>query len=74
MHLMQRKNLSSLRSTISLKSPWRRREKKEGGNFFLAAPVPTPAENEKNIGATISIGREIWCLPYAGFFILIPTG
>ena len=24
------------------------------------------------LGATIRIGREIRCLPYAGFFILIP--
>ena len=23
--------------------------------------------NGKNTGATIRIGREIWCLPYAGF-------
>ena len=32
---------------------------------MLSAPLSTPAE--KNIGATIRIGREIWCLPYAGF-------
>ena len=25
------------------------------------------ASGNKNIGATIRIGREIWCLPYAGF-------
>ena len=23
------------------------------------------------IGASICIGREIWCLPYAGFFMMI---
>ena len=32
---------------------------------MLSAPVATPGG--KNIGATIRIGREIWCLPYAGF-------
>ena len=35
-------------------------------NKMLSAPVETPAE--KNIGATIRIGREIQCLPYKGFF------
>ena len=36
---------------------------------LLAAPMGTPAE--KNcIGAIIRIGREIQCLPYAGFFSL----
>ena len=34
---------------------------------MLTAPFLTPAET-KNIGATIRIVREIWCLPYAGFF------
>jgi hypothetical protein len=27
------------------------------------------ASGPKNICATISIGREIWCLPCAGFFL-----
>ena len=27
-------------------------------------------EEETNIGATIRMGREILCLPYAGFFFL----
>ena len=27
------------------------------------------ASRNKNIGATIRIGREIWCLLYAGFFL-----
>ena len=37
----------------------------------LAAPLPTPAENEqKSIDDTTPIGREIRCLPYAGFFLL----
>ena len=32
-------------------------------------PLAKPAERRrKSIGATIRIGREIWCLPYAGFF------
>ena len=26
------------------------------------------ASRNKNVGATIRIGREFWCLPYAGFF------
>ena len=26
------------------------------------------ASGNKNIGATIRIGQEIWCVPYAGFF------
>ena len=38
------------------------RSKKE----ILSAPLLTPAE--KNLGATIRIVQEIWCLPYAGFF------
>ena len=33
-------------------------------------PLTTPAK-KKNIGATIRIGQEIWCLPYAVFFLLI---
>ena len=33
------------------------------GRFFGAS-------GNKNIGATISIGREIPCLSYAGFFIV----
>ena len=41
----------------------------------------SPKEEEKSlyvffcVGASISIGREIWCLPYAGFFSLyqLPT-
>ena len=39
----------------------------------------SPKEEEKSlyvlfcIGASISIGREIRCLPYAGFFLLIST-
>ena len=28
------------------------------------------ASGNKNIGAAIRIGREIWCLPYAEFFLL----
>ena len=35
---------------------------------MLSAPLATPAER-KNIGATISIGREIWCLLFAGFLL-----
>ena len=34
--------------------------KKKGGRaIFLVAPFATPAENEKNIGATIHIGRDM---------------
>ena len=33
----------------------------------MSLPLSTPAE-KKNLGATICIGREIRCLPYAGFF------
>ena len=29
------------------------------------------ASENKNIGDTIRIGREIWCLPYVRFFILL---
>jgi hypothetical protein len=36
----------------------------------LKAPSWTPAE--KNIDATIRIGQEIRCLPYARFYLLIP--
>ena len=38
-------------------------------NKMLSAPFLTPAET-KNTGATIRIGQEIWCLPYAGFFTM----
>ena len=37
----------------------------------------SPKEEEKSlyvffcVGASISIGQEIWCLPYAGFFLEI---
>ena len=37
---------------------------------MLSAPVATPG-GKKIIGATIRIGREIRCLPYAGFFYLL---
>ena len=43
-----------------------------GGNLTvtvtvtISAPLSTPVE--QYIGATIRIGREIRCLPYAGFF------
>ena len=36
--------------------------KKKSYQFFFLTPAET-----KNIGATIRIGREILCLPYAGF-------
>ena len=29
------------------------------------------AREKKSIGATIRIGREIGCLPYAGFFVKV---
>ena len=32
--------------------------------FFFFLPLPP----QKNIGPMIRIGREIQCLPYAGFF------
>ena len=35
---------------------------------MLSAPFLMPAETTK-IWAIIRIGQEIWCLPYAGFFI-----
>ena len=35
---------------------------------IVSASVATPA-GKKSIGATIRIGREIWCLPYAEFFL-----
>ena len=34
---------------------------------MLSVPVKTPVE--KSIDAIIRIGQEIWCLPYAGFFL-----
>ena len=37
----------------------------EGGKKMLLAPLWT--QEEKNICATICIGREIWCLLYSGF-------
>ena len=42
------------------------REEGRGGAPMAAAPLSTPAG--KNLGATTRIGREIWCLPYVGFF------
>ena len=36
---------------------------------MLSAPLSTPAE--KNLGATIRMGREIRCLLYAGFFFIL---
>ena len=39
-------------------------------NGSLPTPPISPffdANGNKNIGATIRIGREIWYLPYAGF-------
>ena len=39
-----------------------------GAKKLLLASFLTPAET-KNIGATIRISQEIWCLPYAGFFL-----
>ena len=52
----------------------RKEEKKEGGDFlffllifFVCLKAPwQPLQN--CIGPTIRIGREIRCLPYAGFF------
>ena len=37
---------------------------------MLTVPLKTPAQ--KNISGTIRIGREIWCLQYAGFFFIQP--
>ena len=42
---------------------------------FSTVLTKSPKEEEKSlyffcIGASISIGREIWCLPYAGFFLI----
>ena len=36
-----------------------------GGFFWGKKMLSAP---NKNIGANIRIGRESWCLPYAGFF------
>ena len=45
----------------------------EGGDdFFCKKNAISPffdASGNGNIGATIRIGLEIWCLPYAGFFL-----
>ena len=39
-----------------------------GAIFVVVAIRPfLDASGNKNIGATIRIGRGIWCLPYAGF-------
>ena len=38
--------------------------------FFFALSPFFDASRNKNIGATIRIGQDIPCLPYAGFFIL----
>ena len=37
----------------------------------LAVPLTTPAK-KKSISATIRIGQEIGCLPYAGFSLNQP--
>ena len=41
--------------------------------FFFAKKIDISpffdASGNINIGASIRIGREIWCLPYAGFFL-----
>jgi hypothetical protein len=37
---------------------------------MLLAPF-LDARGNKNIGATIRIGQEIWCLPYEGFFACV---
>jgi hypothetical protein len=42
--------------------------------FFVKKNATSPffdASGNRNIGATIRIRLEIWCLPYAGFFILL---
>ena len=39
-----------------------------GGDFFGKTKKMLSAPN-KNIGATIRIGQESWCLPYAVFFL-----
>ena len=47
-----------------------------GGVFFSSCATKNAishffgASGNKNISATIRIGREIWCLPYAGLFQL----
>ena len=38
---------------------------------LVSAPF-LDASGNKNIGATIRIGQEIQCLPYAGFFSSVP--
>ena len=59
-----------------LKSPLRGGDDGSGGRnyFFTEKNVFCPflgASRNKNICATIHIGREIWCLLYAGFFFLL---
>ena len=39
--------------------------------FFFFRPIMQPLQN--CIGPTICIGREIWCLPYAGFLVMTWT-
>ena len=39
--------------------------------FFFFRPIMQPLQN--CIGPAICIGREIWCLPYAGFLVMTWT-
>ncbi len=52
------------------------KEARRGGvivfRFFLpknAISLFFEGSGNRNIGATLCIGREIWCLLYAGFFL-----
>jgi hypothetical protein len=42
-------------------------------DFALQNMVETTLPPFYGIGATIRIGREMLCLPYAGFFLLTPS-
>ena len=46
----------------------RQKQKVEGGPKKCYQPLCQ--RQQKNIGATIRIGQEIWCLPYAGFLMI----
>ena len=53
-----------------LKSPLGGGDGNEDGREKNAINPFFDASGNKNIGATIRIGRDILCLPYAGFFLL----
>ena len=49
------------------------KKKKKYINKMLSAPCGN-VTGKKSISATIRIGREFWCLPYAGFFFIKISG